>query len=252
MGRLENKVVLITGASRGQGAAEATLFAQEGASVYITDVLEEDGQILADDLTKLGLKATFIKLDVSSNKDWKNVIQFIMKNEVKIDVLVNNAGIARKFSIEQSTEELWDQVVAINQKGTFLGIKHVVPIMKKNGSGSIINVSSIAGWIGSRTGIIYGATKGAVRSITKSAAMELASANIRVNTIIPGPIDTLLLEDIGGREKFNRNLPLGRLGTSKDIASGALYLASDESSYVTGIDLIIDGGFTAGAYRGTE
>jgi len=242
--RLAGKVALITGGAKGQGAAETALFAAEGAKVYFTDILLDEGRALAESLQQQNRQAFFLPMNVARDSEWAEVVQTVMDKEGRIDILVNNAGISKVASIEETTDELWDQIISVNQKGVFLGMRHVVPIMKKNGGGSIINVASIAGMRGSQVGIAYGASKGAVRFMTKSSALELARFGVRVNTLIPGPIATDMLSVFGTVDP--EHTPLGRLGTPEDVAYGALYLASDESSFVTGVDLVIDGGVTTG------
>lgn len=244
--RLKNKVAIITGAARGQGLAEAELFAAEGAKVIVTDVLDDKGIKAVDKIKENGGDAIYIHLDVTRQNDWAEAVKTAKEVYGKIDILVNNAGVAISAEINDTTEEIWTKIVQVNQTGAFYGIQSVVPIMKENRAGSIVNISSIAGFVGSRVGIAYGASKGAIRSMTKSAALELASFGIRVNTIIPGAIDTDMAK---GLNVSSITCPLGRFGKSPDIAYGALYLASDESSYVTGIDLVIDGGYTAGGTR---
>jgi len=247
-GRVDGKVALISGAARGQGEAEARLFVKEGAKVVISDILVEQGQKVAADIVRQGGQATFVKLDVTKEADWQNAVDTTVRIYGKLNILVNNAGIFRMEGVEATSLELWNQVIAINQTGTWLGMKYGVPAMRKAGGGSIINISSGAGIIGTGMAAAYHGTKGAVRILTKTAAIEYAKDNIRINSVHPGVIDTEmvtgLLAEEGGRAIVQAH-PLGRVGTVDDIAYGVLYLASDESSFVTGSELIIDGGFTA-------
>ena len=246
--RLEGKVALITGASRGQGAEEAKLFSKEGAAVIATDVLDEDGKNLESEINRDGGNCLFIHLDVSDPQQWENVISETLKVHKRIDVLVNNAGIAVWGTNDDTTEEIWDNVMDINAKGVFLGTKYVLPEMKKHGSGSIINISSVSGLRG-QAGIqpVYNASKGAVRLFTKSTAVQYGQYGIRANSIHPGAIDTQMIAHThNDREDVFKDLvPLQRIAQPIEVAYGALYLASDESSYVTGSELVIDGGLTA-------
>jgi NAD(P)-dependent dehydrogenase (short-subunit alcohol dehydrogenase family) len=247
--RLPDKVALISGAARGQGAAEARLFAHEGASVVITDVLESEGAALADEIGRTGVKAHFIRLDVTDEDQWKGGIALTVERFGKLDVLVNNAGIIRYTPIEHTTVEEWDEVMAVNARGIFLGAKHAIPAMRQAGGGSIVNISSTTGLVGSGWGSVYGSSKGAVRSFTKYLAVQHARDGIRANSIHSGPVDTEMIADrIGtpeGRAASVARVPLGRIGTVQDVAWGAVFLASDESSFMTGAELIIDGGLTA-------
>ena len=250
MGRLDGKVALISGGARGQGALEAELFAAEGASVVFGDLLDDEGQAVERRITEAGGAAVYVHLDVTSDADWEDAVHTAEARYGKLDVLVNNAGIANAESIEDTTEELWDRIMQVNTKGVFLGTRKVLPAMRRAGGGSIINVSSIAGILGrALTGSAYSASKGAVRTFTKTTAIQHASERIRCNSIHPGPVDTPMLSGISDNPEILRQrtdeVPLGRLGQSPDIAYGALYLASDESAWITGIELVIDGGITA-------
>ena len=247
--RLDGKVALISGGSRGQGAYEARLFAREGASVVIGDVLEDEGQKLEAEINETGGRALFVRLDVGSEQNWVDAIRETVERFGKLDVLVNNAAIYRTAPIEDTTEEEWDQVMAINAKGVFLGTKHAIPEMRKAGGGSIVNISSTAGLVGSPRGSAYSASKGSVRLLTKSTAIQHAEDGIRANSVHPGPIDTEMIraniDTAEGLAASIARVPLGRIGTVEDVAYGALFLASDESSYMTGSELVIDGGVTA-------
>lgn len=250
MGRLDRKVALISGGARGQGALEAELFAAEGASVVFGDVLDDEGRQVERRITEAGGNALYVHLDVTSDADWTDAVHAAEGRFGKLDVLVNNAGIANAESIEATTEDLWDRIMEVNTKGVFLGTRKALPAMRRAGGGSIINVSSIAGILGrALTGSAYSASKGAVRTFTKTTAIQHASEGIRCNSIHPGPVDTPMLSGISDNPEILRQrtdeVPLGRLGQSPDIAYGALYLASDESAWITGIELIIDGGITA-------
>ena len=250
MARLEGKVALISGGARGQGAVEARMFAEEGASVVIGDILDEQGRQTEAELQELGYNVTFVHLDVASESDWDAAVQAAIGAYGKLDILLNNAGILIRKNIEETTEEDWDRIFSINAKGVFLGTKAAIPAMRENGGGSIINISSTAGLVGSPNGSAsYTATKGAVRLFTKSTAIQHAREGIRCNSIHPGPIETDMiadtLNDPANLALRMQRLPLGRVGKPSEIAYGAIYLASDESSFVTGSELVIDGGTTA-------
>ena len=248
--RLENKVALISGGARGMGAVEAKLFAHEGAKVVIADVLEDEGNRTEAEINEAGGQCLFVKLDVTSEEDWRQAVAATVTRFGKLDILVNNAGIFPLGNAEDTTVETWDRVMAINAKGVFLGTKHAIPEMRRSGGGSIINISSVAGLIGSARAAAYGASKGAVRIFTKSTAVQYAKEGIRTNSVHPGIIDTpmtvpTILTDDSSREAAMDRTPLGRLGQSEDVAYGVLFLASDESSFMTGSELVIDGGLTA-------
>ena len=253
--RLEGKVALITGGARGMGAAEAKIFSREGAKVVIADVLEADGRQTEAEINETGGDAIFVALDVTKQSDWDAAISRTIEQFGKLDVIVNNAGIASRVSIEETTVEEWDRIMDINAKGVFLGTKAAITQMKSQGTGgSIINISSISGNVGQEgVAAAYNASKGAVRIFSKSAAIQYAEDGIRVNTIHPGPIQTPMTRaGWEGAETFGENdyvatdnAPMGRYGKPEEVAYGALYLASDESSYVTGAELVIDGGYTA-------
>ena len=250
MGRLDGKVVLISGGARGQGALEAELFAAEGARVVFGDLLDDEGQVVERRITESGGEAVYVHLDVTSDADWEEAVHTAEGRFGKLDVLVNNAGIANADLIEDTSEELWDRIMQVNAKGVFLGTRKALPAMRRAGGGSIINISSIAGILGrALTGGAYSASKGAVRTFTKTTAIQHAAEKIRCNSIHPGPVDTPMLSGISDNPAIlsqrTEEVPLGRLGQSEDIAYGALYLASDESAWITGIELIIDGGITA-------
>ena len=251
MGRLDGKVALISGGARGQGAAEALLFAKEGAKVVFGDLLDDEGRRIESQVAELGGDATYIHLDVTSAHDWDAAVQTALDRYGRLDILVNNAGIlGRRTGLEDTTSEQWDAVLNVNAKGAFIGTKAAIPALRDAGGGSIVNISSIAGIIADPTGIpAYQASKGAVRLLTKSTALQHAADNIRCNSVHPGLIVTAMSEDVladpDRRQTFFGSIPLGRLGTVDDIANGVLFLASDESSYVTGSELVIDGGLVA-------
>ena len=248
--RLEGKVALISGAARGMGATEARLFAREGSKVVLGDILDEEGKRVEAEIRSSGGEVTYVHLDVTKEADWRAAVDTTVARYGKLDVLVNNAAILIISSIEDTTEEQWDRIMAVNAKGVFLGTKHAIPVMRLAGGGSIINISSEAGLVGNAHGTgAYSATKGAVRLFTKATAIEHATSKIRCNSVHPAPTETPMMEDIladpRGPDAMLRRIPLGRIGKPEDIAYGVLYLASDESSFVTGSELVIDGGTTA-------
>jgi len=247
--RLDGKVAVITGAARGVGKAVAVLFAREGAKVVVTDILSKDGSAVVEDIILAGGAALSVKLDVAREDEWETAVTRTARHFGKLDVLVNNAGIIRTTPIEHMALEEWEAVMAVNAGGIFLGTKHVVPLMRLSGGGSIVNISSTTGLVGSGRGAAYGTSKAAVRVFTKYTAAQHAKDGIRANSIHPGPVDTELISEwIGtpeGRRASTARVPLGRIGTVDDVAYGALFLASDEASFITGAELIMDGGLTA-------
>lgn len=244
MNRLDNKIALITGGARGQGASEAELFIQAGATVVITDILDEQGESTA---RRLGEQCHYMSHDVANGDDWKRVVDDIVKRHGRLDVLINNAGIFRIKNLEQTSRELWDQTIAINQTGVFLGMQTAAQAMKANGSGSIVNISSIAGMRGTALAHAYGASKWAVRGMTKSAAIELAPAGIRVNSVHPGIIETDMIAEFGETRlaEMPSRIPLGRTASAEEVGRLVLFLASDDSSYCTGHEYLIDGAMTS-------
>ena len=253
--RLEDKVALISGGARGQGAVEARLFAQEGAKVVIGDLLEDEGEQVEAEINASGGVCLFVRLDVTSEDDWQKAVEAAVACFGELNILVNNAGIGstrgpdgESLALEQVTEAQWDRVLDVNAKGVFLGTKHAIPAMRQAGGGSIVNISSIAGLVGGQT-TAYGASKGAVRLFTKATATQYAGDGIRANSVHPGVIETAMTDRMlsteTGRQSAIARHPLGRLGRAEDVAYGVLYLASDESSFVTGSELVIDGGLTA-------
>ena len=248
--RLDGKVAFISGGARGMGAAEARLFAREGAKVAIGDVLGDDGHKVEAEINETGGEAVFVALDVTREADWERAISATVSRFGKLDILVNNAGVSGQGMVEDTTEEEWDRVMDVNAKGVFLGTKAAIPEMRKAGGGSIINISSQLGIVGvDNSSPQYQASKGAVRLLTKATAIQYAGEGIRANSVHPGPIVTPMTE--AGRADPERTkvtlsrIPLDRYGQPDDVAYGVLYLASDESSYVTGSELVIDGGWTA-------
>ena len=247
--RLQNKVALISGGARGMGAVEAKMFAAEGAKVVIGDMLGDEGRQVEAEINESGGECVFVQLDVTDENAWQDAVATTVARFGKLDILINNAGIARINSVEDTTSEEWDLVMDINTKGVFLGTKAAIPEIRKAGGGSIVNISSIAGLTGGRTSS-YAASKGAVRLLTKSTAIQYAADGIRCNSVHPGVIETpmttpIMLNTPEGRELNASRHPLGRFGQPEDIAYGVLFLASDESSFMTGSELVIDGGLTA-------
>ncbi|MCS7480570.1 glucose 1-dehydrogenase [Umezawaea endophytica] len=247
MGRLDGKVAVVTGAARGQGAAAARRFVAEGARVVITDVRDDLGKQLADDL---GDAALYRRLDVASEEDWALAVAETVDAFGEITVLVNNAGVLHFSAIAETTLDDYQRVVGINQTGTFLGMRAVIPSMKRAGGGSIVNVSSVEGLGGMPYLVAYTATKFAIRGMTKVAAMELGEHGIRVNSVHPGAVDTAMVSDaLGGFKvdvaRVGRKLALRRIGQPEDVANVVLFLASDESGYCTGAEIAVDGGATA-------
>ncbi len=247
--RLEGKVALISGGARGQGEAEGRLFVAEGAKVVLGDILEVEGEAAAADIREGGGDASFVRLDVASEDDWRAAIDYTLETYGRLDILINNAAIYSRTPIVDTDLEEWRRIMEINSTGVFLGTKHAVPAMQRSGGGSIINISSTAGLVGSIRGSAYGASKGSVRLFTKYTALQHAADGIRANSIHPGPIDTeMIAENLStpdGRAESESRVPLLRIGTVMDVAYGALFLASDDSSYMTGAELVIDGGVTA-------
>ncbi len=249
MGRVQDKVCLVTGGAAGMGREHVLLLAEEGARIVLTDLNEEAGKATVDEVKGMGGEAIFVKHDVASEDDWLMVVDAAVEAFGKIDVLVNNAGVLVLKSIQETTAEDWDFVNNINTKGSFFGVKHVLPAMEKAGGGSIINISSIYGIAGAPSASAYQASKGAVRTFTKSAAVEYASYNIRVNSVHPGVIATSMTAEIvadpAATDAMLGGAIIRRPAEPKEVSWGVLFLASDESSYMTGSELVIDGGYTA-------
>ncbi len=247
MGRLDGKVALVSGGSGGLGAAISRLFAAEGARVVVGDVRDAAGAEVASAIGAAGGHARFVHLDVTSERDWRDAVAAAVSGHGRLDVLVNNAGIWRGGRVEETSVEHWDAVNDVNSKGVFLGTRAAIPAMRAGGGGSIVNVSSISGIVGNPRTSAYAASKGAIRVFTKATAIQYAPDGIRANSIHPGPIDTDLLAQVVESLEIEEfaPAPLGRVGKAEDVAFGALYLACDESSFVTGSELVIDGGATA-------
>ena len=248
--RLDGKVAFISGGARGMGAAEARMFAKEGARVAIGDVLEEEGRRVVEQISEAGGQALFFLLDVTKEADWNNAISATVREFGKLDVLVNNAGIGGGGMVETTTVEQWDLVMNVNAKGVFFGTKAAIPEMRRAGGGSIINISSQLGIVATETSSPeYQASKGAVRLFTKATAIQYAQDGIRANSVHPGPINTPMIESNRANptqfELMLSRVPLGRFGEPDEVAYGVLFLASDESSFMTGSELVIDGGWTA-------
>ncbi len=248
--RLAGKVALISGGARGMGAAEARLFAREGARVVIGDILEDQGRQVEADIRAKGGECAFLRLDVTVEADWQRAVETAVDRFGRLDVLVNNAGIGAASRVEDTTVEAWAHVMDVNAKGVFLGTKAAIPAMRRAGGGSIVNISSQLGLVGTdNTSPQYSASKGAVRLLTKVTALQYARDGIRANSVHPGPVVTAMTErrraDPAQYQLMLSRIPLGRYGQPDEIAYGVLYLASDESAWVTGSELVIDGGWTA-------
>ena len=252
--RLAGKVALLTGAAAarpgelmGFGGASAHLFVREGAKVVISDILDDLGEQAAIEMREAGADVRYLHLDVTSEADWSQAIKTILSDLGRLDVLVNNAGTVVMKKVEDLSEADWDLELSVHAKGMFLGTKHAILAMRKSGGGSIINISSVMGIVGSPTSPAYAAAKGAIRLFTKSTALQYATENIRVNSVHPGyamtPLNKKPLAEPGALETVLGKTP--RLGTAEEIANGILFLASDESAYMTGSELVIDGGMTA-------
>ena len=235
--RMEGKVAIVTGGARGIGEAIARLFTAEGCCVTIGDIRAEEGLKVAKEITEAGGRARFITLDVTKEEDWHAAIETTVKEFGKLNVLVNNAGIFSAEVVDETSLETWEQSMAVHATGPFIGTKLAIPEMKKAGGGSIVNMSSAFGIVASYEAAAYTASKGALRILTKATAAQYGRFNIRANSIHPGPIDT----GMSGTRTLH-DLPMGRMGRPEEIAEGAVYLASDQSSFVTGIELPIDGG----------
>jgi NAD(P)-dependent dehydrogenase (short-subunit alcohol dehydrogenase family) len=249
--RMKDKVALISGAASGMGAATARMFGREGAAmVFVADILDKEGAEVVDSINKAGGRARYLHLDVTDEAQWQAAIAEIEKSAGGLDVLVNNAGISGSAEQDLYDTAAWNRLMGINATGVFLGMKHGIRAMKKRGKGSVINLSSVSGIVGQ--GFIhvgYNASKGAVRLITKSGAAQHGRDNIRVNSVHPGLMPPMRTSgrtaDPATRAKTLKGVPLGRAGEVDEVASAILFLASDESSYITGAELVVDGGWTA-------
>ena len=248
--RLAGKVALISGGARGMGAAEARLFTHEGARVVIGDILDAEGKQVEAAIAGAGGQAVYVHLDVTSEADWERAVATAVSRFGRLDILVNNAGVGGGSRLEDTTAEQWDHGMDVNAKGVFLGTKAAIPAMRRAGGGSIVNISSQLGLVGmERSSPQYQASKGAVRTLTKLTAVQYARERIRANSVHPGPVVTPMTEarrgDPGHYEYMVSRIPLGRYGEPDEVAYGVLYLASDEAAFVTGSELVIDGGWTA-------
>jgi NAD(P)-dependent dehydrogenase (short-subunit alcohol dehydrogenase family) len=248
--RLENKVALVTGASQGLGLAIARRFVLEGAMVFVGDVKEEQGRAVAAELASEGGRAWFVQLDVSDEKSWQAAFAELIEKAGKLDVLVNNAGINIREPIEQMSVENLDKMLAVNVRGPFLGIKHALPLLRANGGGSIITMGSVCSLIGHKfTPEAYTTVKGAIAQLTRSVAVRYAKDNVRANVLCPSTVETPLVQEMmkdpARRAERVGEVPLNRLASMEDVAAAALYLASDEASFINGVNFPVDGGVTA-------
>ncbi|CAL9279834.1 SDR family NAD(P)-dependent oxidoreductase [Streptomyces sp. SudanB91_2054] len=247
--RLAGKVALITGATGGLGAATAELFAREGARLVITDIAEGPLRDLSHRIEARGAEVVAARLDVSSAREWDEVITVVRDRFGTLDVLVNLAGIVDWPGVEDTREEAWDRVIAVNQKGTWLGMKAAMPLLRASGNASVINTSSVLGLVGSGAAAAYQASKGAVRLLSKTAAVEYARQGVRINSVHPGVIATPMIQDLlddqGDQQPDIRRTPMNRAGRADEVAPAILFLACDDSSFVTGAELVVDGGLTA-------
>jgi NAD(P)-dependent dehydrogenase (short-subunit alcohol dehydrogenase family) len=251
MANLKDRVAIVTGGSRGQGEAEARLLAETGAAVMVCDVLEAEGEALAEALRSQGHEARFLELDVSSEQSWNAAIEAVRRWKGRLDVLVNNAGIINRKSLNDTSLEAWERLIGINLTGTFLGIQAAAPLMRENGGGSIVNISSNSAFSG-HYDPAYTASKWGVRGLTRTAAMEYVSWGIRVNSVCPGLIVTSLNANAPHLQPMIGLTPMKRSGTPEEVAKLVLFLAGEDSSFITGEDFLIDGGFISGAaYRRT-
>jgi len=247
--RLNGKVALVSGGASSMGQSEALIFGREGAKVVVADLLEE-GQHVADKIKGAGGQAMFVKLDVSKEAEWEKAVKAAVDAFGKLDVLVNNAGISGTFDQDMLSTAAWDKLMDINAKGVFLGMKTAIPAMQRAGGGAIVNISSISGFVGQNgVHMAYNASKGAVRIMTKTAAVQFAKDGIRVNSVHPGMLPPMRSSkgsaDPTWREKMIRAVPMKREGRVEEVAHAVLFLASDEASYITGTELVVDGGYLA-------
>jgi NAD(P)-dependent dehydrogenase (short-subunit alcohol dehydrogenase family) len=248
--RLKDKVAIVSGAASGMGQCEAMLFAREGAKVIVADVLETEGRQTADKITGGGGQAKFVKLDVTSEANWQSTVEAAVSAFGKLDVLVNNAGISGTFDPDMLSTAAWDKLMDVNAKGVFLGMKTGIAAMQKTGGGSIVNISSISGFVGqAAVHMAYNASKGAVRIMTKTAAVQYAKDGIRVNSVHPGFLPPMRTSkgsaDPEWRAKMLRAVPMRREGRVEEVANAVLFLASDDASYITGTEIVVDGGYLA-------
>lgn len=248
--RLAGKVALITGGASGMGQSEAIIFAREGARVVVADILESEGRQVVDKIGGAGGQARFVKLDVTSEADWPGAVKTAVTAFGKLDVLVNNAGISGTFDPDPLSTAAWDTIMGVNARGVFLGMKHAIPALRQAGGGAIVNISSISGFVGQdRVHMAYNASKGAVRIMTKAAAVQYAADGVRVNSVHPGFMPPMRTSkgsaDPAWRARMFELVPMKREGRVEEVANAVLFLASDEASYITGTELVVDGGFLA-------
>ena len=245
--RFEGKVALITGAARGQGAAHARRFAGEGATVVLTDVLDEPGEAVAAELRENGHDARYVRLDVSDAASWQSVVDDVVDAHDGLHVLVNNAGVSDPTPVADTSDELWERMIGVNQTGVFLGMRTAIPAIVRSGGGAIVNISSVYGVRGSPGYAAYHASKAAVLLMSQAAAADHAAEGVRINVICPGLIMTPMVEaeDPAAVEAYAATIPLGRGAEPDEISNGVLFLASDEASFVTGATLVMDGGWLA-------
>jgi NAD(P)-dependent dehydrogenase (short-subunit alcohol dehydrogenase family) len=248
--RFQGKVAMITGGAHGMGEVEAKLFAKEGANVIVADVLEQEGRQVVAGIAEVGGEALFVRLDVTNEADWQKAVDTAVARFGKLDILVNNAGISGSADADLLSTEAWDKVMGVNAKGVFLGLKHAIPAMQKTGGGAIVNISSISGFVGQDyIHMAYNASKGAVRIMTKSAAVQFAKDGIRVNSVHPGVMPPMRTSTRGAdseeRQRMLAKVPMGREGRREEVGHAVLFLASDEASYITGTELVVDGGYLA-------
>jgi NAD(P)-dependent dehydrogenase (short-subunit alcohol dehydrogenase family) len=247
--RLAGKVAIISGAASGMGADEARLFAREGAKVVVADVLDEDGQAVADDIVDAGGEALFVHTDVTSEEDWQRVVDAAVERFGRLDILVNNAGLSSSSVRDPLDSDGWRRIMDVNATGVFLGTKYAIPAMRRAGGGAIVNISSIMGFVGGEGGHpAYHASKGAVRIFTKATAVRYGPEGIRVNSVHPGflpPMRSGRPRNEAAMQEIINQTPLRRTGETIEVAHGVLFLASDEASFITGTELVIDGGFIA-------
>ena len=248
--RLDGKVAIVTGAAHGMGESEALIFAREGATVVVADLDQAAGEQVAAKITGNGGTARFARLDVADEGQWEAVVRDTVAAYGRLDILVNNAGISGSSGSDVTSTTLWDSIMDVNAKGVFLGMKHAVPAMRRSGGGAIVNISSISGFVGQdRVHMGYNASKGAVRIMTKSAAVQYAKDGIRVNSVHPGVMPPMRTSQASAdpewRAKMLRVIPLKREGRVEEVANAVLFLASDEASYITGTELVVDGGLLA-------
>ncbi len=248
--RLQGKVAVVTGAASGMGETEARMFAQEGAKVVGADLLEEDGRRVVAAIAAAGGEARFARLDVTSEEDWQEIVTTTVSHFGRLDILVNNAGISGTFDPDLMSTVAWDRLMAVNARGVFLGMQDAIPAMQRAGGGSIVNISSISGFVGQDAiHMAYNASKGAVRLMTKSAAVQYAKAGIRVNSVHPGVMPPMRTSQASAaparRAVMLANVPMGRAGRREDVGYAVLCLASAVASYITGTELVVDDGYRA-------